>query len=342
MPSLRVVAREGLSGDASRALELAVAAHVREHPDCLVLSGVAIPGALVSLGRFHLAPHGDPDGRVAVQRRTGGGRVVPLGDGFVVVALAMPHRSALVGDDPFALRPEQALNRCVRGALAGLRALGADAYYPGRDRITLDRRMLGIVSLHGAPDGLTVFELVLSVTGDWQPLGERLAAVDRDHVLTVEIALEHGGRLAEAIAPPSLDALVHGLAAAYADEFGLTPSPLILPTSESAGLAAAWVDARRRRPELDRHAIEWTQLGVLEVYLRLERGVIGDILLAGDFIADAASIAELERRLCGRELSAAAVRDALDRALADPRAFLLGVEPLQALVETVLRAGRSG
>jgi hypothetical protein len=342
MRSLQVVARAGASCDASRALDLAIAAHVRERPDCLVLSGVGIPGELVSLGRFHVAPSGDPNGRVAVQRRTGGGRVVPLGDGFVVIALAMPHRSALVADDPLALRPEQVLNRCVRGALAGLRALGVDAAYPGRDRVTLDRRMLGIVSLHAEPDGLTVFELVLAVTGDWQPLGERVAAVDRDRVLTVEIALEHGSRLADAIAPPSLDALVHCLASAYADEFGLTPESLNLAPTESPGLAAAWVHERRRRPELDRHAIEWTQLGVLEVYLRLERGTIGDILFAGDFIADAASIAELERRLRGREISAAAVRDALDRALADPRAFLLGIEPLQALVDTVLRAGRSG
>ena len=40
-------------------------------------------------------------------------------------------------EDPLALRPEQVLNRCVRALLGGLRGLGVDAFYPGRDRISV-------------------------------------------------------------------------------------------------------------------------------------------------------------------------------------------------------------
>ena len=99
--------------------------------------------------------------------KTGKYRFFPIaGAGFMTVSLILPHRSALVADDPQALRPEQALNRCVRALLGGLRALGVEAFYPGRDRITIDGRMLGVVSLDCDRGGATMFEAMLAIDDD--------------------------------------------------------------------------------------------------------------------------------------------------------------------------------
>src|SRR5262249_2591421 len=127
----------------------------------------SLAGEVLSLGRYHLAPAGDAAGRVCLHRRRAGGRVLPLGPGFALRSLALPHGSALVADDPLAVRPEQALNRCVRALLGGLRILGVDAFYPGRDRITVDRRCLAVVGLECDARGAAVFEAALAVDGDW-------------------------------------------------------------------------------------------------------------------------------------------------------------------------------
>ena len=79
-----------------------------------------------------------------------------------MLSLTLPHRSALVATEPLALRAEQALNRCVRALLAALRGLGVDAFYPGRDRITLGGRTLGVVALESDARGATLFEAVLA------------------------------------------------------------------------------------------------------------------------------------------------------------------------------------
>src|SRR5262249_12987506 len=137
----------------------------------------SLAGEVLSIGRYHLAPGGDPSGRVRLHRRLAGGRVLALGPGFALLSLALPHPSALVADDPLALRPEQTLNRCVRALLGGLRALGVDAFYPGRDRITVDRRSLGAVGLECDASGAAVFEAALAIDGDWLVVADRVAAV---------------------------------------------------------------------------------------------------------------------------------------------------------------------
>src|SRR5204863_127253 len=74
-------------------------------------------GDVLSLGRYHVLPSGGGETRVRLHRRHTGGRAVAFGDGFVGIALTLPHRSALVAAEPLALAPEQVMNRCVRGAL---------------------------------------------------------------------------------------------------------------------------------------------------------------------------------------------------------------------------------
>src|SRR4029450_4237126 len=77
----------------------------------------ALAGDVISLGAFHREPRGPmPPDR---WRRRTGGRAVASGSGFRLMTLALPHRAALVASSVADLRPEQALNRCVRGLLTG-------------------------------------------------------------------------------------------------------------------------------------------------------------------------------------------------------------------------------
>src|SRR5215813_4259860 len=134
------------------------------------------------LGRYHRRPHGHG---VALARRLSGGRVVPGGEGFVGVSLALPHRSALVGDDPWMLSPEQVMNRCVRGLLDGLRRLGVEPFYPGRDLVTAGGRTVAVLGLEIAPDGAALFEVTLALGRDLATLPGLLDRADPEGVTCV-------------------------------------------------------------------------------------------------------------------------------------------------------------
>ena len=338
MLTIEVSVQADLDPVASHVLDEESLAAAPSHPSLRVTS---LAGSVLSLGRYHLAPAGDPAGQVCLHRRLGGGRVMPLGPGFASLLLALPHRSALVADDEFALRPEQTLNRCVRGLLGGLRALGVDAFYPGRDRITIDRHTVGLVSLECDARGATVFEAALAIDGDWLALTDRVAAVDRDGVLAVEVpAADQFTSLAEHGARPSLAELARYVGESYAGQFGisLAAGPASIVPAGASAHAAPWLASRRQRAELDRHVAEWGQVGVFEVYLRTAAGRIEDVLMAGDFIADSPSIARLEQRLRGCALSTTAVGSVIEGVYADARSFLLGVGMRQTLVDTIVSA----
>jgi lipoate-protein ligase A len=341
MRTVEVFAQSDLDPAVSQALDNRLLAAAAGQPSCARLRVYRLAGDVLSLGRYHLAPAADAEGRVRLHRRLGGGRVLPLGAGFMTVSLLLPHRSALVADDPLALRPEQALNRCVRALLGGLRALGVEAFYPGRDRITLDGRMLGVVSLECDRGGATAFEAMLAIDDDWSCLPALVAAVDREQVLAAEIPTpEHVTSLSARGVSPTVDTLAECIADSLARQFGLEPtagSDVTIPAGAAAD-AAVWIASRRRPPALGRHALEWGQLGVFEVYLAIRDGTIADVLLAGDFIADSPSIARLEQRLRGCAFDRAAIGRIVDEVYADPRSFLLGIGPLRAIADTIARA----
>src|SRR5262245_43827618 len=222
MLTVEVIAQPELDPAGSHALDVALLARAAAQAQRAWLRVYTLRGDVLSLGRYHLAPAGDGSRHVTLHRRLGGGRVLALGHGFVVVSLTLPHRSALVGDQPLALRPEQVLNRCVRALLSALRGLGVDAFYPGRDRITIGRRMLGCVSLECDAAGAAVFEAVLAVDGDWLALPHRVEAVDANGVIAAQIpdagdvtTLSAHGRT------PSVPELAHLLASSYEQQFQL-------------------------------------------------------------------------------------------------------------------------
>ena len=82
---------------------------VRERKRAAVLRVYGTGGNVLSLGRYHLAPRAQSSEVVYLCRRLCGGRALPFGDGFIGISLILPHRSALLHDDPFALAPYQVL-----------------------------------------------------------------------------------------------------------------------------------------------------------------------------------------------------------------------------------------
>src|SRR5262249_20754722 len=132
-------------------------------------------------------PAGAPG--VVVCRRMSGGRVMAAGDGFVGATLALPHRSALVSDDPLALAPEQILNRCVRGLLGALESAHLPVVYPGRDLVTSAARPIAALGLDVDEGGATLVDAVLSVGRDQSVLPRLLDRVDAAGVVPSALVL---------------------------------------------------------------------------------------------------------------------------------------------------------
>jgi hypothetical protein len=298
----------------------------------------------VCLGRYTLAPPRQRDTGVAVTRRRSGGRVAPAGPGFLGVSLSLPHRSALVSDDPLALAPDQVLNRCVRGLLEALRLAGVDAFYPGRDLVTAAGRPLAVVSfdVDAGGVGALLCEAIVAVERDLSALPHLVDRVDPGGVVRVPMMLPDDvtsvGRIAGRV--PDLPAwaglLRRGWEAAKLD---VAFAPYAGPREAAAVDAPAWLLARAPRPELERRATAATMLGALDVHLGLAAdGRIADAMLAGDFIAPAAAVDDVERGLRGCRPQRGAIEAVVARAFAGPERFILGVGPLSAVTDAVLRA----
>src|SRR6185369_9011492 len=126
------------------------------------LCSYGLAGDVLALGRFHVVP-AHPSSPVALLRRLTGGRLAPLGEGYVGLLLALPQGTSLARDDPPTLPPERILNRAVRGLLGALERLGVQAYYPGRDVITVGGRTIGVVGIEVAADGAVLVEACVAL-----------------------------------------------------------------------------------------------------------------------------------------------------------------------------------
>lgn len=309
-----------------------------------VLRVYTLDGDVLSLGRFHRRPVGADD--IVMHRRRTGGRAVASGGGFAHVALYLPHRAALVADDPLALAPEQILNRCVRGLLGGLEALGVAARYPGLDLVTARSRAIAVLGLEVAPDGATLVDALVSVSREQSVLPMLLDRVDREGAVVARcwqveevtsIARESGaGASPEALAAAVARGMEHRLGVTcVAEPGGWCPQPEFVD-------GHAWLDGCPPVPlsASARTARISTQLGVLEVDTEIgSDGRVADIRLVGDFYAPSAAVARLEDGLRGRSVPLAgdAVRQAVLAAFAPP-AFCLGVRDLREVADAILVA----
>lgn len=312
-----------------------------------VLRVYTFPGDVLAAGRWHLAPANAADLGESFVRRLTGGRALALGEGYLGVSLILPHRSALLADDPFTLAPFQVLNRYVRGLMRALKQLGLPAFYPGRDLVTVNRRPVAAVSFETDEDGRLLFEAIVAVDRPLSAVAQFLDRWDAAGVITGDLlALEGGTSLREEIGEgPSLGELGALMRDAFAEQFGVTvaPEPLsALETQAVQGLAAregrTWNSARQPRGDLPLVGSSGIQTGVLEAHFALEQGrFLKEVCLAGDFIANSSAIASLEYRLRLCPAERGAIARVVDAVFDDPSNYLLGVGPLRAVADTIIK-----
>jgi hypothetical protein len=316
------------------ALAAAAAAHARA-----VLHVATATGDVLALGRFHRRPAGGAG--VALLRRRGGGRVAAAGDGFVHLALHLPHAAALVADEAGALAPAQVLNRAVRGLLGACDVLGVPARYPGRDVVTVGARVLAVLGFDVAPDGATAVEAVLGAARDQSALPALLDRADPDGVVPAAMV---GGADAVSLAAvrgaaPSLDELVAALARGFAErlDVALAPPAAAPVPAWPRDVEDAWLAAR---PDLPGRARRPSQLGTVEVAVACGRdGALAAVDVAGDLLAPVHALARLAERLRGVAAEPAPVRAVVAAALAPPDGFVLGIG-VDALADAIVEAAR--
>jgi lipoate-protein ligase A len=305
-----------------------------------ILCTYGIPGDAISLGRYHVVPDGADARGIGLVRRAGGGRAAPLGDGFAGVVLALPDRASLLAPGT-TLVPEQILNRYVRGLLGALESLGLRAYYPGRDVVTVDGRIVASLGFELASDGTTLVEMSLAVGRSFACVSTFADRADPSGVVPMELLLpEQGTCIADVVGrAPDLDDVTAALATGFASRLGCDVAvgdPLgSIPTDTS------WLDAGRLARHLDRHAAVRDMLGLIEVYAARAGDRVHDVRVCGDLLAPSAAVERVEARLRGAPIDRDVLRRRVTEALVAPDDVLLGVRDPASVGDLVFEACRS-
>ena len=308
-----------------------------------ILRAFTTPGEPVSTGRFH--PTVAPEARSRLWRRLSGGRTVPFGDGFLGFSLLLPHRSALVSDDPFYLSPYQVPNRYARGVLTALRALGIDAFYPGRDFVTVRRRTVAMLTFETDEHGGLLFEGVIALDRGFDVLGARLKGLAGSH--------EPDGKLdpvtslaGEGVPTTAPREIAEALRAGFMRQFGVESRDRELSSLERQAVDAIaarefggdWLGSADPVPMLDRVGATRVPLGTLEIRFALEQErFLREVRMYGDFIANPSAVASLERelRLCPADWRSIALVS--DEVFNRPGNFILGIGKLRTIPDTIMK-----
>jgi len=241
------------------------------------------------------------------------------------------------------------MNRWVRGILGGLERHRIPALYPGRDTITVRRRQLGIVSYAEVRGGAVLVEAIVATSGDPSVLPRLLDRADPAGVVrtTMLTPADTTSLAAERGSTPTLEEFATWMSGGYAERLGVIPEPRIFDAGETARVAAlasglddtAWLAQRHARDDLDRRASTATMLGALDVHLAVGPDAhIRDACISGDLIAGHDTVPALEQALRGCAPDRASVAAAVTHALAVPDRFLLGIGPVDTLVDTAMQA----
>lgn len=336
MPVLDLIVEPSTTPAAGRFTDAALLARaVADGRGALRVSRLA--GTVLALGRYHLAPAGGP--AATLHRRLSGGRAWAAGEGFVQVSLTLPHRSALVSDDPLALAPEQLLNRAVRGLLGGLEAMGVSALYPGRDTITVARRTIGLLGLEIDGHGATLIEACLDIERDQGTLPQLLEEVDPDGVVGAQMIAPDGATsLARELGRhPSFEEVAACIRRGYESRLGVEFVE-VQAAASAAPSDDGFVGERTRRADLDRRGTTPTMLGVLEAHVGVAGdGTIGELMLAGDILAPSGTVARLEQAVRGCPPERGRLLAIIGEVVRAPHDFILGVGPLDTIADTIVR-----
>ena len=297
-----------------------------------------------ALGRFHLAPD---DRGTDLYRRLAGGRVLPIGPGYAGIALLLPRRDSMTNDAPDSLSVPQILNRHVRGFLKGCRAAGVDPIYPGRDVVTIDKKIVAALGLQADRRGPAVFEMVVAV---WRAFDEVPSLIDRadpDGVVTAAIlapdeVTDLERELEQSLGFEDFSRLVrHGFAEQLQADvtegrLSAAEQDQLRRLSDAPATVGQWVYGRCRSPRLTHRG---TLLGSgchLDVYFEETGGVLGEVVVSGDFIANADAIERMEAALRGCRREADAIDTAIGAACSLPGDYMLGIDPASSVRDAIL------
>ncbi len=350
MPDLDVILAPALAPDDLVGLELHFLDVIATRQTPPVLLVHASPGRSISIGRYHsfcAAPERDG---INVIRRLTGGRVVGAGQGWLGLALILPTRTALLMEDTAPLKklkPEQIMNRYARGLLAGMRALGIDCFYPGRDAITFEQREIAMCTFETDASGAMLFEAVVAHNRGMEELVHDLERIDPDGALSCRMydAASATKVVRELARDVSFDELAGAIASGYRSSLGQTRRRELtaIESAQAQHRGQAFANSNWIHPPVAgaspmlRNRIA-SQLGAIEaaVALKADR-TIEAARLNGDFIANSPAIAELESELRGRPLDLASVSHAVAKTFGDNENgnFFLGAGELSNLVRLI-------
>lgn len=304
-----------------------VAALQREGRPRLVVQ--RLTGGSIAVGRYQRAASAltDHARSKGFQRRVTGGRAIALGEGMFGVALVLPHRGWLAGDEAEAVPTAKLLNRSVRGLLSGLGRLGVGATYFGRDFVTVDSAQAAYLTFDVDAAGHAVVECVLPAEAHWWLPADCDAqprtVPERGFPAPATIERLRG------VAPETLlDALVAG----FADRSETTST-----RDDRLPPPGARLDDP---PELERgSAPRRIAAGFLEARATMHDGVIAGAGFRGDFLGDSAGLRTLEAALAGAAPTLEAIGPRLNAVYADAAHTLLGAD-LDDLANALLEACR--
>lgn len=345
MAALDVIIAPALAPNALAGLEsyLIDAIITRQTPPALLI--YSSPGRYISIGRYHLYAGPAERAGIGAFRRLTGGRVVGAGAEWLGLALMLPNRTALLKEDAARLKPDAIMNRYARGLLAGLRSLGLDCFYPGRDAITFEHREIAMCSFETDASGAMLFESMLAVNRGMEEVVHDLERIDPDGTLPCrmygpESATKLKRELGREIA---FDELADAIASGYQGLLGETRARELTAFETAQAMdrgraldASGWLNNRVHASETAKKNRIAAQLGAIEAAVTLEPdGTIAAVALGGDFIANSSAIAELENELRGKRLDLGSVSHAVTKTFGYGGNFFLGAGELSNLVRLI-------
>jgi len=339
VPVFETIVLPPIDGNRLVALESALLERVSAGHSLPTLLLFEITSRGISIGRYHL--YDGPSARrgIGVYRRLTGGRVYGAGGGWLGCALILPNAAALL---PGKLRPrtaDQVMNRYVRGVVEAMKSIGIDAFYPGRDAITANRREIGMCSFETAESGAVLFECFAAIRGGLSALPFDLEKLDPEGSLTAPMYNDENSttverQLGRAIERSVLqDAIIRGFESLVGESGHRSIDDSDPGAAET--IAEGWLSSRRKDQVLDKHSRVSTQLGFAEVHACIRGNIIERALLSGDIIANSSGIEALERELGGKQPDLLTVSKAVMKIYGNELNYILGLGELTNLTRLI-------
>ena len=280
-------------------------------------------GQLLSLGRFHPRL---PDAGAQIWHRHTGGRAVAAGDGFLNITLALPARTVL-GES---LRPEQILNRAVRGFLQWLRGLQIDPVYPGLDFITAGSRRLAHLGFVEGEHGELLVQIILAQTTSLAETMLRLDRLDPDGNVPSMVWLPEEATTMDRLGPVAErqrlpNAALGPLGSAYAENLGLGVGVCDTP-SLTRDLESTDPEPPPAALSIDNRVQIQGRLGPVLASITILDGQYDSVGVEGDFLAPESFPGALTEALKGEPATSETLQRVLPILFGQPEFYALGMD----------------